>query len=120
MIFSRAYAVYVQPTQKNYPRFIELIRLAKNFNVSTQARETYDFWHAFSLYSRGIQLQPVPETVDSANRTLPMFQEALALFQRGKGYADRTASISFQQFMDATGTYIEIQEAVIARAERNR
>ena len=120
MIFSRAYAVYVQPTQKNYPRFIELIRLAKNFNVSTQAKETYDFWHAFSLYSRGIQLQPVPETVDSANRTLPMFQEALALFQRGKGYADRTASINFQQFMDATGTYIEIQEAVIARAERNR
>jgi len=120
MIFSRAYAVYVQPTQKNYPRFIELIRLAKNFNVSTQAKETYDFWHAFSLYSRGIQLQPVPETVDSANRTLPMFQEALALFQRGRGYADRTASINFQQFMDATGTYIEIQEAVIARAERNR
>ena len=120
MIFTQAYAAYVQPTQKNYSRFIELIRLAKNFNVSTQAKETYDFWHAFSLYSRGIQLQPVPETVDSANRTLPMFREALALFQRGKGYADRTASINFQQFMDATGTYIEIQEAVIARAERNR
>ena len=120
MIFSRAYAAYVQPTQKNYARFIELIRLAKNFDVSTPAEETYDFWHAFSLYSRGIQLQPIPETVDSANRTLPMFREALALFQRGKGYADRTASINFQQFMDATGTYIEIQEAVIARAERNR
>ena len=118
MIFTQAYAAYVEPTAKNYPRFIELIRYAKDFDVSAQARETYDFWHAYSLYSRGIQLQPEPETLDSANRTLPMFQEALALFQRGKGYADRTASLDVQQFLDATGTYIEIQEAVILRANR--
>ena len=118
MIFTDAYARHVQPQEKNYPRFIELIQLAKQFEVSTQGREQYDFWHAFSLYSHGVQLQPVPETLDSANRTLPMFREALGLFQRGKGYADRTASINFQQFMEATGTYIEIQEAVIARAAR--
>jgi len=118
MIFSQAYAAYVQPTTKNFPRFIELIELAKGFDVSAQARETYDFWHGFSLYSYGIPLQE-PGTLDLANRTLPMFKEALAFFQRGKGYADRTASINFQQFIDATGTYIEIQEAIIARANRN-
>jgi hypothetical protein len=117
MIFTQAYAAYIQPTQKNYPRFIELIRLAKDFQVSTQARETYDFWHAYSLYSHGIVLQ-APETVEAANLTLPIFREALGLFQRGKGYADRTESINFQQFVDATGTYIEIQEAIIARANR--
>ena len=117
MIFSRAYATYVQPTQKNYPRFIELILLAKGFDVSAQAQESYDFWHGFSLYSYGIELQ-APETVAAANRTLPMFQQALALFQQGKGYADRTASINYQQFMDATGTYIEIQDAIIRRANR--
>ncbi len=117
MIFQQAYAAHVQPTTKNYPRFIELIQLAKGFDVSAQARETYDFWHGFSLYSHGIVLQ-APETVEAANRTLPMFNQALALFQRGKGYADRTASINLQQFIDATGTYIEIQDAIIARANR--
>ena len=118
MIFSQAYAAYVQPTVKNYPRFIELIQLAKDFDVSARTRESFDFWHGFSLYNHGVALQPVPETLDSANRTLPMFKGALALFQRGKGYADRTASINFQQFMEATGQYIEIQEAVILRANR--
>ena len=118
MIFTQAYAAHVQPTVKNYSRFIELILLAKGFDVSAQARETYDFWHAFSLYQDGLELQK-PETLEAANRTLPMFKSALALFQRGKGYADRTASINFQQFVDATGTYIEIQEAIIARANRN-
>ena len=117
MIFTDAYARYVQPQEKNYPRFIDLIQLAKRFEVSTQGREQYDFWHAYSLYSNGIQLQ-LPETLETANRTLPMFQQALALFQRGKGYADRTASINFQQFMEATGTYIEIQDAIILRANR--
>ena len=118
MIFSQAYAVHVQPTTKNYPRFIELIQLAKGFDVSVQTRESFDFWHGFSLYQRGMELQPTPETVASANRTLPMFNEALVLFRRGKGYADRTASINLQQFVEAAGTYIEIQEAVIARANR--
>ena len=117
MIFTQAYAAYVQPTEKNFPRFIELIGFAKDFEVSSQAQETYDFWHAYCLYSHGILLQ-APETLEAANRTLPMFREALALFQRGKGYADRTESINFQQFVDATGTYIEIQDAIILRANR--
>ena len=114
MIFSRAYAQNIQPAQKNYVRFIELITLAKDFDVSQQARETYDFWHAFSLYSRGVTLQ-APETVETARRSLPMFQQALALFREGKGYADRTPSITFQQYIENCGVYIEIQEALIKR-----
>ena len=114
MIFSRAYAQNIQPTQKNYVRFIELITLAKDFEVSQQARESYDFWHAFSLYSRGVALQ-APETVETATRTLPIFQQALALFRQGKGYADRTPSITFQQYVENCGVYIEIQEALIKR-----
>ena len=65
MIFSQAYAAHVQPTTKNYPRFIELIQLAKGFDVSAQAREAYDFWHGFSLYQRGIVLQ---EAEDARSR----------------------------------------------------
>ena len=117
MIFSQAYATYVQPTDKNYARFVELIRFAKDFDVSGEVRETYDFWHGYSIYNLGIALQ-APETVETANRTLPMFREALALFERGKGYADRTDGVNFQQFAEAIGTYLDIQDAIIRRANR--
>jgi tetratricopeptide (TPR) repeat protein len=114
MIFGHAYSSYVQPNQKNYGLFIELIVKAKEFEVTTQAREQFDFWHAYALYSRGMEIGS-PETVASANRSLPMFQQALALFRRSKPYADRTSGINYQQFVDGAGTYIEIQEAIIKR-----
>jgi len=114
MIFGRAYSSYIQPNEKNYSRFVELIRLAKDFEVTVETREQYDFWHAYSLYNIGIVAQQ-PENVDSAERSLPMFREALSLFQRAKGYADRTPSINYAQFSEASTTYIEIQEAIIKR-----
>ena len=114
MIFGRAYSNYIQPNEKNYGRFVELIRLAKDFELTTETREQYDFWHAYSLYNIGIVAQQ-PEDVDSAQRSLPMFREALSLFQQSKGYADRTPSINYAQFSEASTTYIEIQEAIIKR-----
>ena len=114
MIFGHAYSSYVQPTQKNYGRFIQLIIRAKGFEVTTQAREQFDFWHAYALYSRGMEVGS-PETVASASRSLPMFQQALVLFRSSKPYADRTSGINYQTFIDGTGTYIEIQEAIIKR-----
>ena len=114
MIFGHAYSSYVQPSAKNYSRFVELIVRAKEFQVSTQAREQFDFWHAYALYSRGMEVGS-PETVASANRSLPMFQQALALFRSSKPYADRTSGVNYQQFVDGTATYIEIQEAIIKR-----
>ena len=119
MIFGHAYATYIQPTEKNYLRFIELIRLAKDFEVSAQALETYAFWHGYSLYNRGMAIQ-TPETVETATRSLPLFQEALGLFQQGKGYADRTPGITLQQYVENTGVYIEIQEAIIKRGQRGQ
>ena len=95
------------------------IRLAKEFEVSTQALESYDFWHGYSLYYRGMAIQ-TPETVETATRSLPIFQQALGLFQRGKGYADRTGSIPFQQYIENIGVYIEIQEAIIKRGQRGQ
>ncbi len=114
MIFSHAYSTYIQPTEKNYGRFIELIAKAKQFEVTTQIREQFDFWHAYSLYNSGMAVG-VAETLASANRSLPMFRQALTLFRQSKPYADRTPSIDYQRFMDATGTYIEIQETIIKR-----
>ena len=117
MIFTHAYASYVQPQEKNYSRFIDLIQLAKQFEVSSEGREQYDFWHGYCLFTLAIAAQ-TPETPASANRTLPMFQQALRLFQDGKGYADRTASIDYQVYVDNTNVYLDIQDAIIRRANR--
>ena len=68
---------------------------------------------------RGMAIQS-PETVETATRSLPLFQEALSLFRQGKGYADRTPGITFQQYVENTGVYIEIQEAIIKRGQRGR
>lgn len=114
MIFSHAYSTYIQPAQKDYSRFVALIVNAKDFEVTTQIRQQFDFWHAYSLYNRGMAIGS-PETVASAKRSLPLFQQALRLFRASKGYADRTPSIDYQRFIDATNTYIEIQEALIER-----
>ena len=114
LIFSHAYTRYVQPNEKNYARFIQLIVLAKEFDVTTQAREQFDFWHGYALYNRGMAIGS-PETVESANRSLPMFQRALTLFRQSKGYADRTSGIPYQQLVEGAGVYIEIQEAIIKR-----
>ena len=119
MIFGRAYSNYIQPDEKNYSRFIDLISLAKDFQITTETREQYDFWHGFSLYNLGLAVQ-LEETVTSAERSLPMFRQALSLFQQSKGYADRTPSINYAQFSDASTTYIEIQEAIIKRGGQGR
>lgn len=114
MIFASAHSRYVAPAQKNYPRFVELVQLAKGFDVGQTKRQELDFWHAFGLYNRGIAIQG-PETVASANRSLPVFQEALRLFRRSKAYADRQPQIDYDTFVSATSTYIDIQEALIKR-----
>lgn len=117
MIFSFAYSNYVQPQEKNYSRFIELVLLAKEFEVGLEARQQYDFWHGYSIFTLAIEAQTA-EDVAGANRSLPMFRQALGLFQEGKGYADRTASIEYQVYVDNANTYIEIQDAIIRRANR--
>ncbi len=114
MIFATAHARYVAPTQKNYARFVELIQSAKGFEVGQTKRQELDFWHGYGLYYRGIAMQG-PETVASANRSLPVFQEALRLFRRSKAYADRQPSINYETFVTATTQYIDIQEALIKR-----
>ena len=66
----------------------------------------------------GILVQE-PLTEETANRSLPMFRQAASLFEQGKGYADRTASIDYAVYAENTLLYIEIQDAIILRANRN-
>lgn len=114
MIFANAHTKYIAPAQKNYPRFITVIQWAKEFEVSDMARQTYDFWHGYSIFQDAITKQE-PSTLQTAEATLPLFQQALGLFRGAKGYMDSQASIDFTQFVENSGVYIEIQEAIIKR-----
>ena len=120
MIFNYAYTTFFAPTEgKNLLRFIELVELAKEFELSGDVREQYEFYHGYALLTHAIAVQEAM-TAESASRSLPMFREAGRLFERGKGYVDRTAGLEYQQFATNATDYIEIQDAVIARANRGR
>ena len=119
-IFSHAYTTFFAPVEgKNLPRFIELIQLAKEFEVSGEVREQYEFYHGYALLTHAIAVQEAL-TPETANRTIPMFREAGSLFERGKGYIDRTTGLEYAVFVANFTEFIEIQDAVIARANRGR
>lgn len=112
LVFSRGYAEGIQKNDYRYGQ--QLIEKAKQFEVSAGMRAQLDFWHGFALYNRG-RIAQEPQTLATARETLPMFQQALNLFRAGAPYANQQPSINLQQFMDATTTYIEIQDAIIKR-----
>lgn len=47
-----------------------------------------------------------------------MFQEALLHLQRGEGHAGRTQGLAWEQRVENVRQYIDIQERLIARANR--
>ena len=115
LVLSDAHSNGVQ--QENYGYAIEGIEVAKAFDVSAGVQAQLNFWHAYSLYQQAVQQQE-PQTVESAEATLPKFQQALELFRASEDYASQQSSINLQKFLDAAQTYIEIQEAIIERASR--
>ena len=96
---------------------LRLIGLAKMFEdeVSERTLGQLDFWHAYSLYQQSIE-QERAQTVETAQLTLPKFQQAARLFAlpRVAEYASAN-NIGLQQFRDNTQQYIEIEEAIIQR-----
>ena len=112
MVFGKAYNDGVQ--KKDFVHAIDVLQKAKVFDVSEKMSSQLDFWHGYSLYNRGLAIQE-PQTVQSARTSLPLFQQALQLFRTGRAYAATAEGITLQQFLDAAGTYIEIQDAIIKR-----
>lgn len=96
---------------------LRLILLAKTFEgeLSEDQAAEIDFWHGYALYQQASQ-EEMPQTLQTAQRTLPKFQQAARLFAlpRVAAYAQRR-EIGLQQFRDNTQQYIEIQEAIIQR-----
>lgn len=96
---------------------LRLILLAKTFEgeLSEGQAAEIDFWHGYALYQQATE-EETPQTLQTAQRTLPKFQQAARLFAlpRVGAYAQQR-DINVQQFRDATQQYIEIQEAIIQR-----
>lgn len=113
LVFGKAYNDGVQTTNWSYA--ISLLERTKNeFEVTETMSSQLDFWHGWSLYNHGLAIQE-PSTIDTARQSLPIFQQALPLFELGRAYAATVESINLAQILDATQTYIEIQEAIIRR-----
>jgi hypothetical protein len=75
--------------------------------------EQLSFWHGFALYSDAVELQAA-QTLATAQATLPLFEEALDLFAAAGSYPS-SVNVNMAQLVDATNTYIEIQNAMIRR-----
>jgi tetratricopeptide (TPR) repeat protein len=113
LIFADAYANGVQKNRYDYA--VTGIAAAKQLpDLGSMMSSQLNFWHAYSLYQGAVKEQE-PQTLQTAQATLPKFQEALRLFGQAGEYAASQPSITLEQFQNNTNTYIEIQEAIIKR-----
>ena len=115
VLFGSAYRKGVDPKEWDYA--LRMIAMAKTFEsqVSEGLAGQLDFWHGFVLYQQAVE-EEEPQTLQTAQRTLPKFQQASRFFAlpRVSAYA-QSAAIGLQQFRDNSQQYIEIQEAIIQR-----
>ena len=113
LVFANAYQNGVQPNDWNYA--IRVLRLAREFEVSDLTGQKLNFWLGYSLFQQA-RAQQEPQTLETAQSTLPRFQEALRMIQTCGDYAQRNnLESNRQELLTATNTYIEIQDAIIRR-----
>ena len=113
LIFQEAYQNGIQKDQ--YQQAIAGLSAAKQLpNLSSMWESQLNFWHAYALYTSAVAEQE-PQTLETAEATLPKFQRALELFRQSEEYAASQPSITLAQFLENTNTYIEIQDAIIQR-----
>ena len=89
------------------------IAAAKGFEIGAELKAQLDFWHGYGLFQRGLAQQE-PNTLASAQASLPSFQQAVPLLQAGASYAPQVG-VDPNQIIQATQQYIEIQQAIIRR-----
>lgn len=112
MLFGEAHRNGVQKNDYNYA--ISTIAAAKQLpNLPESMNHQLNFWHGYSLYQQAVAQQE-PNTLETAQATLPKFRQALQLFQNVGNYPS-TVNVNIQQFLDGATTYIEIQDAIIKR-----
>jgi len=113
VIFANGYNQGVSP--KNWDYAVRVLGMAKDFDISPEMAEQVNFWLGYSIFNQAVARQEA-QTLETAQATLPRFQEALRLFQNASGYAARqNMEDTRQELIGNVNTYIEIQEAIIRR-----
>ena len=111
VLFADGYQNGIQT--KNFNHADKLFQLADDFAESEKMKLQVGFWQGFAAYRLGEALQD-PQNLANAERSLPYFQRARTLFQQNLVYA-QYQEIDINRLIEASGTYIEIQEAIIKR-----
>lgn len=112
MIFAEAYQNGYQ--QNNFQYTVDGMVAGKQIpNLGEEMLHQMNFWHAFSLYRKAV-VEQEPNTLQSAQTTLPAFQQALQLLGDVGGYPS-SVNLNLTELQGNVGTYIEIQEAIIKR-----
>lgn len=97
-----------------YREAIEAYNAARLDGISEAQSSKLSFFHGYALFQLGDQTQQA-QTLESAQQSLPIFQEALTHLNRARVYGDANPGTNLDQFIDGTSQYIQIQEAIIER-----
>ena len=111
MLFGEGYRGGVQ--EQNFGKAIQLFDHAFSFAEGTEVKDRIGFWNGYARYKMGEAIQQ-PQTLETAQRALPIFQRALQLFQTHRAYEEQQ-DVNIQQYITNSNTFIEIQEAIIKR-----
>ncbi len=98
---------------ENWTYALRGLLAAKQFRVTSANRAQFDFWHGWTIYHQAMEAQQ-PQDLASAQRAMPMFEQARDLFNAGRPFA-RQSGMNLQQILDAVNQYIEIQTVIIRR-----
>lgn len=114
-VWANALQTGIQPEVKNWDYAVRVMSMARDFEPSEEMMGQINFWLGYAIFNQAVTRQE-PQTLETAQATLPRFQEALRLLQSASAYAmssDREGTR--QQLLGNIATYIEIQEAIIRR-----
>ena len=112
MIFAEAYQNGYQ--QDDFAYSIRGMTAAKELpGLSQELIDQLNFWHGFSIYQTAVQEQE-PQSLQSAQSSLPKFREAMGLLQQSGDYP-ASVNVNLAQLLENANTYVEIQEAIIKR-----
>ncbi len=115
IFFGSGYNKGVGP--QNWGVAVAMFRHADSFAEGADVKTKIGFWLGYGLLKQGEALQQ-PQTLQTAQRTKPLFQEAVRLLQGSTRYAEIESSVNagqIQNLVNAANQYLEIQDAIIRR-----
>ncbi len=114
ILFTYGYREGVQPEEWSYA--ITVFRLAKEFDLTDTIEQKVNFFLGYAVFKDAITRQE-PRTKQTAEATLPLFQEARHLLQASAGYARTQGTLENDRvaLLENVAVFIEIQEAIIKR-----